>query len=252
MRRLVIFILAVVCFFLWSDAVAGASVLPEGQSGATWAGANLISTVDMGTVATLAVPIVAASSAPNGQAAVWVGVDGAAGTASLVQTGINLGSPSAGGYSAWWTTCGTWAGGHGCGEQPIQAVVLPGDQIRMAIAHVGSCRWRLSLTDMRDGTRSWWWGSTIEYCDYGPRTLEWVAEGWAPSVLWPTAAPAVFRNIWVQHPEGNWTPARLSPSDELYSNVMQGLAEERSGIPTVCAQGHASASTVGIDFVNPC
>lgn len=169
-----------------------------------------------------------------------------------MQTGINLAPSSNGGDSAWWTTCGTWAGGHGCSEQPIDATVLAGDQIRMVVAHVGWCRWRMSLTDTRAGGRAWWWAATIGYCAYGPRTVEWVAEGWEPTIPWPLAARAVFRGIWVQHPDGRWTPARLTATDGLYSNVMQGVAEGRSADPTVCAQGHAAGQTVTVDFVNAC
>lgn len=259
MRSLVASLFAVVCLLLWTVA-AGATTpphrdagpLPQGQSGATWAGANLIHTTDTGTVATLTVPSVLSSSLLSSQVAVWVGVDGAAGSASLVQTGINLGPADAGGDGAWWTTCGTWAGGHGCGEQPIQATVLAGDQIRMAVIHRGDCRWRMSLTDMRSGRRAWWWGSNISYCALGPRTVEWVAEGWQPGTPWPAAAPGVFRDIWLQQANGRWAPGALRPSDELYSNLVQGIAEEHSGIPTVCAQGRALGSSVAIDFSNPC
>lgn len=237
---------------VFTPAQAGGQVQPQGQSGAAWAGANLIQTTDTGTVATLTVPAVSPNANPGSDAAVWVGVDGAAGTQSLVQTGIDLAPASDGGNGAWWTTCGTWAGGQGCSPQPIQASVQAGDQIRMAVAHVGDCRWRMSLTDMRGGSRAWWWGSTISYCAYGPRTVEWVAEGWAPGIPWPLASPAVFRNIWLQRADGRWSRPHLTGADALYSNVMTTVAEERSGVPQVCAQGHAWHQQVAIDFLNAC
>lgn len=231
---------------------AAQAAATQGQSGATWAGANVLGAGYTGTVATLTVPTVAATSPWDSAVAVWVGVDGAAGSGSLVQTGINLAPVSAGGDSAWWTTCGTQPGGHGCGEQPIRASVRPGDRIRMAVADVGVCRWRMSLTDMRSGRRAWWWGATIGYCASGPPSVEWVAEGWEPAVPWPNFGTMRFAGIWLQRPDRHWTPGHLAAADSLYSNWMHGLAEERSGNPTVCAAGSAAGETVTIVWRNTC
>ena len=138
-------------------------------------------------------------------------------------------------------------------EQPIVASVVPGDQIRMAVAQEAHCVWRLSLTDTRGGVRVWWWGSTIRYCVLGWRSVEWVAESWEPTVPVPDYGTVTFADIWLQTGPGRrWLPARLVPADSLWSNWMHGLVEERTGNPTVCAAGYGTGDRVMVRWENAC
>jgi len=226
----------------------GTAGLPPGQSGGTWAGAELLHQPWSGTVATVQVPEVSGSWLSESSA--WVGVGGAAGGPGLIQTGVFL-TPV--GDSAWWTTCGDWAGGNQCVPQTIDATVLPGDRIRMAVAQEGACYWRLSLTDMRGTVRAWWWGSTIDYCVLGARTVEWVSESWEPSTPVADYGTVSWSDIWLQTAPGRrWVPGKLRPADSLWSNWLHGISEERSGNPTICAAGYAAGRRVVVRWENAC